>query len=362
MKPRTIVLGLGALAALGLAAVAWYWLHREEPDPPFAPSLERGPVVPVADYRFSRPYTHDNLTVYLVHGPETLDGKSFLTLQEALEQDKATVNETGSVNQLSIENLSTDEEVYVQSGDIVKGGKQDRTLPYDAVIGPNSGPVAINSFCVEQGRWSKRGEEKFTCFSSSSSNMKQVACAADCAEVSQSQVWQNVARTQERLSKKLGEAVKADASKTSLQLTLETPAVREAIAPYQKALVPALDGQDGVIGYVVVINGQVFSADVYASRSLFRKLWPKLLEGSAVEAFLEADATRTFDAISEATVIQHLLEAEGAGAHNEAVTERTYVLARKMGPLKLVESCDRTRNNLVLHRSFLGNPEGEGQR
>jgi hypothetical protein len=33
-----------------------------------------------------------------------------------------------------------------------------------------------------------------------------------------------------------------------------------------------------------------------------------------------------------------------------------------MGPLKLMESCDRTRNNLVLHRTFLGNPEGEGQR
>jgi hypothetical protein len=120
--------------------------------------------VATADYRLSGPYTHDNLSVYLVHGPETLPGASFLTLQEALGQKKAVVHETGSVNQLAVENLSEGEEVFVQSGDIVKGGKQDRTLPYDAVIAAGSGRVPIDSFCVEQGRWSKReGARRICC-------------------------------------------------------------------------------------------------------------------------------------------------------------------------------------------------------
>ncbi len=313
----------------------------------------------VADYRLSGPYTHDNLTVFLIHGPETLDGKSFLTLQEALEQNKAIVHETGSVNQLSIENLATDEEVYVQSGDIIKGGKQDRTLPYDSLVGPKSGVVAIDSFCVEHGRWSQRGAESSGYFSSSSNNMRQVAYTE---KASQAEVWQNVAHTQDRLGKKLGDSVKSEASKTSLQLTLETPAVRDAIAPYLKNLGPAPEGRDDVIGYVAVVNGRVHSADVYAARSLFRKLWPKLLESSAVEAFIAATPGGTYVTANEGTVRAYLKEAEGGTARSEAVTERTYVQVRQAGKTLLFDSCDRSRGNLVLHRSFLTRSEDNQDR
>ena len=77
------------------------------------------------NYRLEGPFTHGNLTVFLVHGRDTIKGVTFITLQEALVQRKVVVRETRSVNELTIENVSTDE-VYVQSGDIVKGGAQDR--------------------------------------------------------------------------------------------------------------------------------------------------------------------------------------------------------------------------------------------
>src|SRR5262245_19304570 len=100
MRGRTGVFALVALSVVLSGAVAWVW-WRQAPslwrrwlggEPPAA-TTERGPVVPVSDYRLSGPYTHDNLTVFLVHGPETLDGKSFLTLREALAQGKAVVHE-----------------------------------------------------------------------------------------------------------------------------------------------------------------------------------------------------------------------------------------------------------------------------
>jgi hypothetical protein len=47
-----------------------------------------------ADYVISGPYTHKNLTVFLIHGPDKLAGKNFLTLQEALDQKKVVVYET----------------------------------------------------------------------------------------------------------------------------------------------------------------------------------------------------------------------------------------------------------------------------
>ena len=89
---------------------------------------------------------------------DEIKGATFITLQEALVQKKVIVRETREVNELSIENISG-EEVYVQSGDIVKGGQQDRMMAVDLILPPRSGKIPISAFCVENGRWSQRGSE-----------------------------------------------------------------------------------------------------------------------------------------------------------------------------------------------------------
>ena len=99
-------------------------------------------------YRLSGPYTHDNLTVFLLHGADGVKDKKFLTLDEALKAKKVIVHETRDPGKLSIENVSR-EDVFVQAGDIVKGGQQDRTIAVDLVVPPKSGKVPVNSFCVE---------------------------------------------------------------------------------------------------------------------------------------------------------------------------------------------------------------------
>ena len=80
----------------------------------------------------SGPVTHGNLAIYFVHGEEA-PGRVTLTLQEAMAKGTVRVAETGSVNELRIEN-SGDEDVYIQSGDIVKGGRQDRVLTVSFVL------------------------------------------------------------------------------------------------------------------------------------------------------------------------------------------------------------------------------------
>src|SRR5579862_2000520 len=82
-----------------------------------------------AELTLSGPYRHDNLAIYLVHGQDR-GRQRYLTLAEAMEQHKVVVYETGNVNQLLVENLSG-EDVYIQSGEIVKGGRQDRVLKDD---------------------------------------------------------------------------------------------------------------------------------------------------------------------------------------------------------------------------------------
>ncbi len=357
-RARTRVLLIAvAMAALLTGYVVWSnWPSRNRAggeDGPITPSQSTGAVVPAADYRLAGPYTHDNLAVYLVLAPETLPGVSFVPLGEALEAKTAVVHETGNVSRLEVENLGGDE-LFVSAGDIVKGGKQDRTLPYDAVIAAKSGKVPVDSFCVERGRWQERGKESKEYFSEAksslgSSDMKKAAYAPGA---SQSAVWKNVSQTQERLAKKVGQPVQAGESATSLQLTLEHPAVRAGLSPYTAALAGAAGGHPDAGGCVVAVGGKVVSADVYASRRLFAKLWPKLAEGAAVEAFVAAEPGAGGPP-SEADVRGFLAAAEGGTPVREAVTERTYVLVRQAERAILMEACDRSRENVVLHRGVL---------
>ena len=112
-------------------------------------------------YRLSGPVSHGNLAIYFVHGASR-SGPVPLTLQEAMEKKVVEVREIGRVNEVLLENVG-DEEVFIQAGDIVKGGQQDRVLSVSLMLPPRSGAVSVASYCVESGRWSARGGEDYTC-------------------------------------------------------------------------------------------------------------------------------------------------------------------------------------------------------
>lgn len=78
----------------------------------------------------SGPFTHDNLQVFLIHGDTQLEERRYATLSEALEKKLVVVKETGNVQELTIENLSKDLTVFLNAGDIVKGGRQDGTVSW----------------------------------------------------------------------------------------------------------------------------------------------------------------------------------------------------------------------------------------
>src|SRR5262249_41236841 len=158
---------------------------------------------PAADYTVSGPYTHKNLTIFLLHGAGASQGQAPLTLQEAMKRKLVVVRETGDVNRLTIQNRSN-QDVFVQAGDIVKGGQQDRVLALDLIVPPKSGRIPIDAFCVEQGRWSRRGNEAVAAFSASDNALasKDLKIAANSRR-SQVDVWANVSKTQEKLAMKM---------------------------------------------------------------------------------------------------------------------------------------------------------------
>jgi hypothetical protein len=261
--------------------------------------------------RLSGPVVHANLAVYFIHG-RSVPGKVPLTLEEAMTRGIAKVRETSNVNELEIENLG-DDEVFVQAGDIVKGGQQDRTLMVSLVLPPRSGRIPIASFCVEEGRWSARGGEDAKSFSSASAAVPSrelklamkapmpqpaVDAGADvgrgrnpalreaAGETSrrQQRVWDNVRKTQTLLSSSLGAQVRARQSASSLQLALENEKLMDAQQTYLRAMKAAGEKGDDIVGFVFAVNGELNSADVYPSNGLFRKMWSKLLTAAVIEA------------------------------------------------------------------------------
>jgi len=295
-----------------------------------AVSLATGAVAQTSDTsRISGPLVHENLAVYFIHG-SSARGKVPLTLEEALASGAVKVRETSNVNQLEIENLG-DDEVFVQSGDIVKGGKQDRTLMVSLLLPPHSGSFPIASFCVEEGRWTPRGREDARNFSTASASvpsrelklaMKAPVPAAPSPEAlnadpsrrlgsgisnpaaeagaRQMRVWESVRATQNKLSDNVGAQVRSAQSASSLQLALESEKLLDAQRGYIKALLAAGERDDDIVGFVFAINGEINTADVYPSNGLFRKMWPKLLKASAIEAIGRRNASAVAPPSAEA--------------------------------------------------------------
>src|ERR1043165_1283401 len=256
---------LAALAASSLAFLAFTPVRAEE-------------------YRITGPVTHENLSIYLVHG-KSAAGSVPLTLDEALARRSVKVHETGNVNELQIENLGG-EEVFVQSGDIVKGGQQDRVLTVSLILPPNSGRIPIASFCVEQGRWTARGKEDVKTFATASAvvpsreakiamkapvaafanppqpvgtTARTIFLAASETTARQQEVWRKVRGVQDKLSNNLGTSVNAAASQSSLQLALENQKLKDAQAAYTNALQRAGEKEDDIVGYVFAVNGKLNS-------------------------------------------------------------------------------------------------------
>src|SRR5688572_11021310 len=106
-------------------------------------------------YRITGPYSHENLSVYLLHS-RTQDDRDFMTLDEGLKtkQVRITEKEQEDVGELLISN-SSHRPLFLQEGDRLKGGKQDRTLYASLVIPPKAMKVPVPTFCIEPTRWTE---------------------------------------------------------------------------------------------------------------------------------------------------------------------------------------------------------------
>jgi len=223
--------------------------------------------------------SHENLSVYILEDPKAKSLGSFITLDEGMRLGQVHVAEKQSaqVNELVLENTSKFH-CYVQAGDIVRGGHQDRALAADLIVPPHSGRIPVPSFCVEPGRWGSSS-------ASFGSTTGQVVGArlrmAILKEKNQQKVWDAVAAAKENL---VNANSLRESTSTSLNEQLLDRTIQNRLAAFSKALGKVIDKKDHAVGLLTAVNGKLSTSDVYADPALFKKLYPRLLAAAALEA------------------------------------------------------------------------------
>ena len=349
MRKKTFAILVALLTFIVGVVLARFTLPQLRSPLPVADDKE----LQLSNYRLSGPYQHQNLTIFLIHGANQPDSRMFTPLQEAMERNIVIVHETSDVNELSIENVSASEEVFVQAGDIVKGGRQDRILAVDLILPAKSGEVPIAAFCVEHLRWSQRGAESTDQFSRTEMAATRDLKLATRQESDQSQVWDKVDEAQEKLSYAMKSDVRSSASRTSLPLALENEKVQESAAAYIDKLSSVVDGSTDVIGFVFAINNKLNSADVYASNTMFKRFWPRLLKSAAIEAVAERLSSVTNEPVLIAAAGEFLVGSERGSETLQEVTARTHMLKRDAEKSVFFETRDMAHEGSWIHRSYL---------
>jgi hypothetical protein len=263
-------------------------------------------------YRVRGPFTHQDLTVFLLCSDRP-DRDNFLTLDEGLREGQViiTEQENEQVRALQIENKS-DRPLYLQEGERLIGGKQDRTIISSLVIPPHSGKTSVPTFCVEHSRWVEGEKGRGFGFSVNPALAPKGVRGAAKVEGSQDRVWGCVAKQKDSAHKKL----QCPNTNSSVNEMLDAPQVQAISEEYAAALGKALDGAEtrDAVGMAIVFNGRIEEVNLYPTRALFHKLYPRLIRAYAVQAALLKDQPKGGSPLTDAAVAQ-LLKDRDAKSH-----------------------------------------------
>ena len=253
------------------------------PTPQSTEAPVQAPIDITKDLTVSSPVTHKNLSVYFLHRQDR-DDREFLTLNEGLKSGLVAVSEQKQeqVSQLVIDNKSN-KPLFLQEGDRVTGGKQDRTIYSSLVVKAKSGPMPIPTFCVEQSRWQTGSLGKnFTANANSAFASNAVRKASKLSK-SQGQVWDEVGKTKTLLQKAVGNAD----TTSSLNESLDSKQAIDSTKEYVKTLGKAADQHKDLVGVAFAIDGQIMEINMYPGCPLVKSVYPRLLETYALDAVVD---------------------------------------------------------------------------
>jgi hypothetical protein len=206
----------------------------------------------------------------------------YMTLQEASKAGLVKISEraNASVQQLVI-SYSGDKPLFIIAGELISGGKQDRTMQHSLVVPAKTKDAPLPSFCVEQSRWG--GGKNFAITGNMASNRSQIALNSS----GQSGVWASVRKYKSDLRKNVSASSgrRMRASKTSsMNEELDDAEVKGLLGGYAEAMGKVRPNLGRPVGLAYAVDGKMTGLHVFDSSILFNKLRAQLLRSASVDA------------------------------------------------------------------------------
>ena len=228
-----------------------------------------------------QPRIFRELTIYPISAGNIGDKTSYMTLDESGVKGLLKISELGrgQVPKVNVENLGN-QKIFIMTGEIMTGAKQDRMSAHDVVLGKTKKPVVMPVYCVEQGRWVMKTKQ----FSAGGTAGTKKLRRSAVKKYKQGKIWSDVAEKSEKASVR-------NATGT-MQAVYNDPKIRKEIARYVKAFEDLPQKTGNMVGFIVVSGARISNADIFANPRLLEGLWKKLLRASAVDAVTEKETKK----------------------------------------------------------------------
>ena len=206
------------------------------------------------------------------------DWSNTVSLSQALHDGLVSVSERGTasvdnVHWLRINNHS-DKSLYVASGEIIAGGRQDRMIARDTILAPTGRDQYVPAMCVEEGRWADK-EKKFAYNNFANGHLRKVLDSTH----NQVLIWNEIDR-------QLKQGDFANKTMAYLSRDLNKKYV-QANDDYFNFFMQKFRTTDStIVGFVCVSGDKVIGSDIFADTHLFYSQLEPLLRGYIDEAIL----------------------------------------------------------------------------
>lgn len=214
------------------------------------------------------PYSYRGLTVYPLNLRPHERLPDLYTLDEALARGDLTIREKGDgqVPLVWVRNEAR-RQVFMMTGEILLGGKQNRVIRDDVLLPARSDFVDVPVYCSEQRRW-EGGDGVFKASPSMSAPaLREMAAKA----ASQDSIWQAIDGRLEQAEVRSGTR--------SYQAYYEDNEVRRGLDECVRKFRPCCTR--ATVGCVVVCGDRILGADLFSDADLFGRLWDKIVRSYA---------------------------------------------------------------------------------
>jgi len=212
---------------------------------------------------------------------------AMLSFGKAVQSGKITISERGTASTENVHwlrvNNNTGQPVFVSSGEVVLGGRQDRMITKDTIIESLKGDQYIPVMCVEEGRWSEK-EKKFVYASFANPKLRKVLDQSK----NQVLVWKEI-------------YAQLDSSK------IKSPTLAYAAKRIDKKYIVFSDEylryfsnrlmrtDTTIVGFICMTGDKIIGSDIFDDPALFRDQFETMLSGYVEQAISYGSKTRVSD-------------------------------------------------------------------